>query len=124
MRFLATEPKIWPILGFWLFDTHGAQSGPFLAIVGPFLGHIAELEGKNGIFVTGQSRLTWKVATVSLRLSILNGFRGSFGPKKTVLGQEMCSFGRAPPDLPPPPPGATGEFLAWNLGLASAPPRL
>ena len=38
-----------------LFDTNGAQSGPFLAILGPFLGHIVESEGKKGLFVTGQS---------------------------------------------------------------------
>ena len=52
-----------------LGDTNGAHSGPFLAILGPFLGHIAELEGNKGLFVTGQSRRTWSAATTSLRLS-------------------------------------------------------
>ena len=43
---------------------------------------------------------------------------------KAVSGHKMCRFGRAPPDLVPPPQGATGEFLAQNLDLARAPPRL
>ena len=77
-----------------------------------------ELEGNRGQFVTGQSRRTWGAATVSLRLSILTGYKGRFGPKKAVLGHKMRSFGRAPPDLAPPPRGATGEFLAQNLDLA------
>ena len=50
--------------------------------------------------------------------------RFSFGPKTSILGHKMRSFGRAPPDLAPPPRGATGEFLAENLDLARAPPRL
>ena len=44
--------------------------------------------------------------------------------KKAVLGHKMRSFGRAPPDLAPLPRGATGAFLAQNLDLARAPPRL
>ena len=39
-------------------DTKCVQSGPFSAIFGPFLGHIVELEGNKGLFVTGQSRST------------------------------------------------------------------
>ena len=62
------------------------------------------------------------MATVSLRLSVMTGFRGRFGPNKAVLGHKMRSFGRAPPDLAPPPLGATGEFLAWNSGLATSAP--
>ena len=38
--------------------------------------------------------------------------------KKAVLGHKMRNFGRAAPDLPPPPRGATGAFLAQNLDLA------
>ena len=49
---------------------------------------------------------------------------GCFGPKKAVLGHQMHSFGRAPPNLAPPPRGANAEFLAENLDLARAPPRL
>ena len=41
-----------------------------------------------------------------------------------VFGPELRRFGRAPPDLAPPPRAATGEFLAQNLDLARAPPRL
>ena len=82
-----------------------------------------ELEGVNGLFVTRKSRRTWSVATVSLRLAVVNVFQGRFGPKKAVLGHKMHSFGRAPPDLAPPPRGTTGEFLAQNLDLASPPPR-
>ena len=81
-----------------------------------------ELEGNKGLLVTGQSRRTWSVATVSLPLAILSGFRGRFGPKKAVLGHKMSRFGRAPPDLPHPPRGTTGEFLAKNLDLARPPP--
>ena len=32
-----------PFLALGLFDTNDAQSRPFLAILGPFLGHIVEL---------------------------------------------------------------------------------
>ena len=44
--------------------------------------------------------------------------------KKAVLGHKMRSFRRAPADLVPLPRGATGEFLAENLDLARAPPRV
>ena len=54
-----------------------------------------ELEGNKRLLVTRQSRRTWSVATVSLRLSFLSGFRGLFGKKKIVLGHKMRSFGRA-----------------------------
>ena len=83
-----------------------------------------ELEGKKGLLFTRQSRRTCSVGTVCLRLAVMTGFLGRFGPKKAVLGHKMRSFGRAPPDLVPPPRGATGEFLAENLDLARAPPRL
>ena len=49
---------------------------------------------------------------------------GLFWAKNGGVGHKMRSFGRAPPDLAPPPRGATGEFLAQNLDLARAPPRL
>ena len=51
-------------------------------------------------------------------------FSGPFwAKKKAVLGHEMRSFGRAPPDLAPLPRGATGEFLAQNLDLTRPPPK-
>ena len=83
-----------------------------------------ELKGTRGLFDTVKSSRTCNVGTVSLRLAVLIGFGGRFGPKKAVLGHKMRSFGRAPPDLAPPPLGATSEFLAQNLDLARAPPRL
>ena len=49
---------------------------------------------------------------------------GPFWAKKAVLGHKMRSFGRAPPDVAPPPQGATGEVLAQNLDLTRPPPRL
>ena len=83
-----------------------------------------ELEGNKGLFVTEQLRRMWSVASVSLHLAVLTGFWGRFGPKQAVVGHKMRSFGRAPPNLAPPPRGATGEVLAQNLDLARAPPRL
>ena len=83
-----------------------------------------ELEGKKGLLFTSQLRHMWSVGTLCLRLAVMTGFWGRFGPKKAVLGHKMRSFGRAPHDLAPPPRGATAEFLAINLDLARAPPRL
>ena len=103
---------------------HSADFGAFWRLFGPFLGHIGELKGTRGLFDTVKSSRMWSVATVSLSLVVLSGFWGRFGPKKAVLGHKMRSFGRAPPDLAPPPRCATGEFLAQNLDLARAPPRL
>ena len=41
-----------------------------------------------------------------------------------VFGPKLRRFGRAPPDLAPPPRAATGDFLAQNLDLARVlPPR-
>ena len=94
-----------PFLVLGLFYINCAQSGPFLAILGPFLGHTVELEGKKGLFVTGQSRHKWSVATVSLRLAVLTRFRGRFRPKKAILGHKMRSFGRASPDFGATAPG-------------------
>ena len=109
---------------FRAVGAHGADFGAFWRLFGPFLGHIVELEGKKGLFDTVKSSRTWSVATVSLRLAVLTKFGGHFGPKKAVLGHKMRSFGRAPPDLAPPPRAATGEFLAQNLDLARPPPGL
>ena len=103
---------------------HCADFGAFWRLFGPFLGHIVELGGNKELLVTVKSSRTWSVASVCLHLAVSTGFRGGFGPKKAVLGHKMRRFGRAPPDLAPPPRGATGEFLAQNLDLARAPPRL
>ena len=50
--------------------------------------------------------------------------RGRFGPKKAFFGHKMRNFDRASPDLAPPPRAATLRFLAQNLDLARAWPRL
>ena len=83
-----------------------------------------ELQGNKGLFVTGRSRHTWTVATVSLCLAVSNAFLERFGPKKAVLGHKLREFGRAPPTLAPPAWDATDEFLVENMDLARAPPRL
>ena len=49
---------------------------------------------------------------------------GLFWAKMAVFGPKLRRFGRAPPDLAPPPRAATGEFLAQNLDSARPPPRL
>ena len=96
----------------------------FLAIFGPFLGHIAELPGNKKLFVMRQTRRTCNVECNSLRLAFLSGFRGPFGRKKAVLGHKMRRFGRATPDLAPVPRAAIGEFLVHRLDLARAPPSV
>ena len=98
----------------------GALGRPF----GPFLGHIVELKGARRLFDTMKSSRTRSVHTVSLHLGALPGFSGYFGRKRAVFGPKLRRFGRAPPDLAPPPPGATGEFLAQNLDLTRSPPGL
>ena len=101
-----------------------AAFGVSWRLFGPFRGHIVELGGKKELLLTVKSSRTCSVATVCLRLAMSMGFRGGFGPKEAVLGHKMRSSGRAPPDLAPPPRGATGEFLAENLDLARPPARL
>ena len=103
---------------------HCADFGAFWCLFGPFLGHIVELKGTRGLFETVKSSRTCSVATVSVRLGVSPRFGGYFGRKMAVFGPKLRRFGRAPPDLAPPPRAATGEFLAQNLDLARAPPRL
>ena len=118
------SPRYGPFLVLGRRDKCCAHFGPFLAIFGPFLGSIAELEGKKGLFVTSKSGCTFSVETSFLPLAVLTGFCGCFGPQKAVLGRKMQSFAKAPPDLVPPPQGPSDEFLAENLFLARPPPRL
>ena len=110
----------------WFRDVgaHCADFGAFWRLFGPFLGHIVELKGTTGLFDTVKSSRRCSVATVSLRLGVSPGFGGYFGRKMDVFGPKLRSFGRAPPYLTPTPRAATGEFLAQNLDLARAPPRL
>ena len=83
-----------------------------------------ELKGTRWLTDTVKSSCTCSVATISLCLGVSPGFGGSFGRKMAVFGPKVCRFGRAPPDLAPPPRAATGEFVAQNLDLARAQPRL
>ena len=103
---------------------HCADFGAFWRLFGPFLGHIVELKGTRGLFDTVKSSRTSSVATVSLRLGVLPGFGCYFGRTMAVFGPKLRRFGRASPNLAPTPRVATGEFLAQNLDLVRAQPRL
>ena len=48
-----------------------------------------ELEGRKELVDTGKSSRTCSVPTVSLRLAVLNGFQGCFGPKMAVFGPKL-----------------------------------
>ena len=48
-----------------------------------------ELEGPKELVDTGTSSRTWSVATVSLRLAVLNVFQGIPGPKMAVFGPKV-----------------------------------
>ena len=67
-----------------------------------------ELEGKKGLLVAGQSRCTCSVQTVCLRLVILIGFQGRFGPKKAALGHKISSF-------------LEGHLPTWRAGPGAPP---
>ena len=103
---------------------HCADFGAFWRLFGPFLGHTVELKGTRGLFDTAKTGRTRSVTTGSLRLGVLPELWGYFGRKMAVFGPKLRRFGRAPPDLAPPPRAATGEFLPQNLDLARPPPRL
>ena len=99
------SPRYGPFLALGLFDTNNAHSSQLVAIFGPFLGHIVELEGNKGLFLTGQLRGTWNVATVSLRLAVLRGFRGCLKPKKGYLRAQNAHFWEGICQLGAPAPG-------------------
>ena len=112
------------MLGFGVVVRVAQVFGAFWRLFGLFLGHIGELKGTRELFDTVKYSRTCSVLTVSLRLGVSPGFWGCFGRKMAVFGPKLRQFGRAPPDLAPPPRAATGEFLAQNLDLARAPPGL
>ena len=103
------------MLGFGVLVHIAHISVLFGAFLGPFREHIVELKGIRGLFDTARSSRTWTIASVSLCLGVLPGFGGYFGRKMATFGPKLRSFGRAPPDLAPPPRAATGKFLAQNL---------
>ena len=86
---------------------HCADFGAFWRLFGPFLGHIVELKGTRVLFDTVKSSRTWNVAAVSVRLGVSAGFGGCFGRKMAGFGPKLHRFGRAPPDLAPPPRAAS-----------------
>ena len=121
------SPRYSSFLVLAVFDASCARFRPFLAIFGPFVGHIKELEGKEELLYYSHGAIKVHVKCKQNfpafgRFEFV--FGGHFGPKRAVLGHKMRSFGRAPPDLAPSPRGATGECLARNLHLARAPPKL
>ena len=48
-----------------------------------------ELEGRKELVDTGKSSGTWSVPTVSLRLAVLDVFRGFLSPKMAVFGLQL-----------------------------------
>ena len=48
-----------------------------------------ELKGRKGLVETGKSSGTQSACTLSLRLAVLNGFQGFFGPKMAVFGSKL-----------------------------------
>ena len=103
---------------------HRADFWAFWCLFGPFLGHIVELKGTRGLLDTVKSSCTCSVATVSLHLGVSPGLGAIWFEKHAGFGPKLRIFGRAPPDLAPPPRAATREFVAQNSHLARPPPRL
>ena len=48
-----------------------------------------ELEGRKELVDMWKSSRTWSVPTVSLRLAVLNVFKGFFGPKMAAFGPKV-----------------------------------
>ena len=81
-----------PFLVLGLFDTT-AHIRPFLAIFGPFLRPIVELEGKKELFVMGQSRRTWSVQPFPFVYPFSLGFGAVLGQKRLFWGQKCAVLG-------------------------------
>ena len=79
------SPRYGPFLFSGLFDGNIAHPRHFWPYLGRFLDFIVELGGKKGLYVTRQLRRMWSAATVCLRLAVLSGFWGRFGPKKVFF---------------------------------------
>ena len=62
------------MLGFGVLVRIAQVFGAFWRLLGPFLGHIVELEGTKGPLVTVKSSRTWNVVAVCLRLAVLNPY--------------------------------------------------
>ena len=68
-----------------------------------------ELEGRKELVDTGKSSRTCSVRTISLRLAVLNVFRGFFGPKMAVFGPKLQFL---------KPRSATCESHSWPPPLS------
>ena len=93
------SPTYGPFFVLGLFDTNSAHSSRFLAIFGPFLGYIVELEGKKGLLCTGQLRHTWGVASWPFGV----GLGAVFGQKKLLWGRKCAFLGGHLPTWRPRP---------------------
>ena len=89
------------VCGCWHLELLGAFLGRFRDI-------IVELEGLKELVDTGKSSRSWSVPTVSLRLAVLNVFKGFFGPTMAVFGPKLqflkprsatCESRSRPPSL-------------------------
>ena len=80
------------------------QTAHIRAIFGPFLGHRGA-RGQERVLDHGAIDAHTKCSHRLPCLAVLSGVGGLFEPKKAVLGHKTSSFGRAPPDLAPPPRG-------------------
>ena len=83
---------------------HGADFGAFWRLFGPFLGHIVELGGNKELLVTVKSSRTCSVAAVCLRLAVMTGFWGRFGPKKACFVAQNAQFWEGTSRLGSPAP--------------------
>ena len=92
------SPRYGPFLVLGLFDTNSAHLGHYLAIFGPFPGHIVELQGKKGLMVTGQLRCTCGAGTVCPSFGHFHWVsRPFFGPKRLLWGTKGVVLGGQPP---------------------------
>ena len=102
---------------------HCADFGAFWRLFGPFLGHIVELKGTRGLFDTAKSSRTCGVGAGSLQWEFHPGLGAVLGEKWLFLAKNCADLGGHLPTWRHRP-GLTAEFLAQNLDLARAPPRL
>ena len=103
-------PRAW----FRGVGAHCADFEAFWRLFGPFLGHIVEVKGTRGLLDTVRSSRKCIIAAVSVRLGVSAGFGGCFGRKMAVFGPKLHRFGRAPPDLAPPPRAPAVSFWLKN----------
>ena len=100
------EPRT-PTYGLFLvlglFDTT-THIWPFLAIFGPFLGHLVELEGKKELMSChGAIKAHVECSHRFYALGRFEWILGPFWATKGCFGAQNAQFWEAPPDLAPPP---------------------